>query len=121
MKAPKNIRILLFPVGGKLDRTYAEQIEDTKFGKNKLIPELCKEAGCQTTDLLQHVIIMSADDFYDSAQKNVKPRFEQAVSNIRRRNKTHKQSYKLSDFMDEYNNQDFKGNTEKYWMTYIKF
>lgn len=27
--------------------------------------------------------------------------------------------YGKDDFMDEFNNQHFKGNTDKYWLTYI--
>lgn len=48
--------------------------------------------------------------------KAAKP-FETAIANIRKK----KQCYNLSEFMDDFNNQEFGEDTDKYWMGYVRF
>jgi hypothetical protein len=113
MKEPKNIRIILAPVcgGGRtVSRPVLEQIENTRFNNHNDI-----------MDYLSHnspigVKILTADEFRKKLTKVPLSWFNIAMSNVLKK----KQCYKLSDFMDEYNDQVWDGKTEDFWMGYVK-
>ena len=112
MKEPKNIRIVLVPVG-RSNRGDLEIIENSKFSsKSTLNRRLCIIAGESTYESLTVSQFRTELAFQPTAFKA----FNVAVSNLRKR----KQCYKLTDFMDDFNNQEFGGETEKYWMGYVK-
>jgi hypothetical protein len=111
MKAPKNLRIILVPVG-RTNRGDLEDIENKQFSsKNQLARTLCQIAGEATSEIL------TPDEFRKLIvfTKAHRP-FNGAMLNIRKR----KQCYDLSEFMDEFNNQEFGDDTDKYWMGYVK-
>lgn len=112
MKEPKNIRIILVPIGTS-NRGDLEQIENSKFNsKNALAKRLCIIAGEATSNVLTVSQFSTQLAFQPTAHKA----FTTAISNIRKR----KQCYDLSEFMDDFNNQEFGGDTDKFWMGYVK-
>lgn len=132
MKTPKNLRIILFPIGGTLERDDAESIENDEFKKETLAKELAKALNCPIANISSpwiktakskkeivpigdSAIVMTADDFFDTQSKKVRASFEKAIENIGKEN-----CYSLSDFSIDYNDEIFGGKTGNYWMTYIK-
>lgn len=112
MKEPKNIRIILTPIG-QSNRGDLEKIENSTFNnKNSLVKHLCIIAGEANSNVLTVNEFKMQLAFQSTAHKA----FTTAVSNIRKR----KQCYDLSEFMDDFNNQEFGGDTDKFWMGYAK-
>lgn len=107
----KNIRIILTPVDTS-NRGDLEDIENQIFNsKNTLVKKMaiiCRENDAQ---------ILTAEEFKKTLVFNKGYKhFESAMSNMRKR----KQCYKLTDFMDDFNNQEFGGDTDHFWMGYVK-
>ena len=107
----KNIRIILTPVG-QSERGDLERIENAKFSSpKKLSRDIAVIVGESTGQILT-VSEFSKKCVFSKAQKS----FDLAIENLRKR----KQCYKLTDFMDDFNNQDFGGETDGFWMGYVK-
>lgn len=113
---PKNIRIILIPVR-QIERRDLENIENSNFRTNAdIINALYHKHNISSSSENFEPIIMTPSDFRDVSRKKVKDAFNFAMANARKR----KQCYNLSEFMDEFNNEDFGGETYKYWMGYVK-
>lgn len=111
MKHLNNIRIILTPVD-KSDRKILELIENEKFSSKKaLAKHLDLELGESVAKIL------NVSEFQTTlAFTNASNSFRIALQNARKR----KQCYKLTDFMDDFNNQEFGKDTDKYWMGYVR-
>lgn len=120
MKEPKNLRIVLAPVG-QFERRDVENIENSAF-RSKVqiilhlfhIIDIFQRKG-HNNNVFQ---ILTADEFRAISNKKTKDAFDAAMLNINKRSKT--QCYNLSEFVDEYNNQEFKGKTDRFWIGYVK-
>ncbi len=112
MKNPKeNIRIILTPVD-QSDRTDLELIENKRFNsESQLNRHICQIIGESTGEILS-ISEFKKKCVFNKANKS----FDLAIANLRKR----KQCYKLTDFMDDFNNQEFGDDTDKYWMGYVK-
>jgi glutathione peroxidase-family protein len=111
MKTPNNIRIILTPVGSS-ERTDLENIENKQYSsKTTLAKALMVMLGEHSAKVLT-VGEFSKECAFTNAHKS----FNQAISNHRKKT----QCYKLTDFMNDFNNQEFGEETEKYWMGYVK-
>ena len=113
MSAPKKLRIILLPVG-KTDRKELERIENDMYSSElKLRTHLSQLFDCGTINYK----VLTADEFKKELVFTAiyKP-FQKAISNIRKR----KQCYDLSEFMDDFNNQEFGEETDAYWMGYVR-
>lgn len=110
MKLQKNIRIILAAVGANLDRTDLEHIEGKTYSSNNaIIKEL--ESNPETTKIL------TAEEFLKELPfTQMRKPFLLAMENNRRK----KQCYKLTDFMDDFNNQEFGAETDKFWFGVVK-
>jgi len=111
----KNIRIILLSVAGyDLDKQDLERIQGEKFTHRALAQyELFNRAfPCDT-----EVKVMTPAEFKDfhSRSKKINKDFDIAMKCMG----THC-NYGLSEFMDDYNNQIYKGKTEKYWFGYVQ-
>lgn len=116
MKEPKNLRIILVPVG-QIERRDLENIVGSNFKTNAdIVNALYHKHNLTSSSEKFEPMIFTASDFRDVCGKKVKNAFDGAMLNIRKR----KQCYNLSEFMDEFNNEDFGGKTNKYWMGYVK-
>lgn len=112
MKEPKKIRIVLIPVG-RTNRGDLEKIENSMFSsKSTLNRHLCIIVGEATSIVLTVAQFRAQLAFQPTAHKA----FNVAIENLHKR----KQCYKLTDFMDDFNNQEFGGETEGFWMGYVK-
>lgn len=118
MNTPKNIRIVVLPVSGTLGREYLESIENQNF---KNVAAIVFDAHAKSAEHENHnwrgVRPYTVEEFskqlaFSSAHKS----FQLAISNHRKR----KQCYKLTDFMDDFNNQEFGRETDNYWIGYVK-
>ncbi len=117
MKEPKNLRIVLAPVG-QFERKDLENIENSSFkSKAQIVLHLFHLSDLNNKQGDLKFAILTADEFRDVSNKKTTKAFDGAMLNI---NKRSTQCYDLSEFVDEYNNQEFKGNTEKYWIGYVK-
>lgn len=117
MKEPKNLRIVLAPIG-EFERIDLESIENSAFkSKAQITLHLFRLSDINNKHIGLNFIILTADEFRAMSNKKTKEAFDGAMLNI---NKRSTQCYNLSEFVDEYNNQEFKGNTEKYWIGYVK-
>lgn len=120
MKEPKNIRIILVPVE-QMERKDMENIECSSFKSRAQIVNALfhtRALYMQEKSFELRPLIMTADEFRDVSGKKVKDAFNGAMLNVRKRNST--QCYGLSEFVDEFNNQEFGGKTNKYWIGYVK-
>jgi hypothetical protein len=117
MKEPKNLRIILVPVG-QIERRELENIESNKFKSNAdIINALHQEHQISSSSEKFEPHILTVSEFRKmTVFTNLNRSFNAAMANIRKR----KQCYNLSEFMDEFNNEDFGGETNKYWMGYVK-
>jgi hypothetical protein len=117
MKEPKNLRIILVPVG-QIERRDLENIESNKFKSNAdIINALHQEHQISSSSEKFEPHILTVSEFRKmTVFTKVNRSFNAAMANIRKR----KQCYNLSEFMDEFNNEDFGGETNKYWMGYVK-
>lgn len=118
MKTPKNLRIILVPVG-QLERRDLENIQNSNFKSNAdIINCLYHMHRISGRDKNFEPHILTADEFKKQLafQRRAHNSFMGAMLNIHKR----KQCYNLSEFMDEFNNQEFGGETDKYWMGYVK-
>jgi hypothetical protein len=118
MKAPKNLRIILVPVG-QIERRDLENIENSNFKTNAdIINALYHKHNISSSEGNFEPHILTADEFRKQLafQRKAHDSFVGAMLNIRKR----KQCYNLSEFMDEFNNEDFGGETNKYWLGYVK-
>lgn len=112
MKEPKNIRIVLVPVETS-NRKDLEEIENSMFSsKNSLAKYLCIIAGEATSTILTVAQFRTQLAFQPTAHKA----FNVAIENLQKR----KQCYKLTDFMDDFNNMEFGRETDEFWMGYVK-
>ena len=111
MKDPKSIRIILTPVKNT-DRHQLEDIEGRQFSsENQVARYLGITIGTSQGQIL------SPDEFRKMAVfTKAQERFDTAIQNFRKR----KQCYDLSEFMDDFNNQEFGEDTDKYWMGYVR-
>jgi hypothetical protein len=119
MKEPKNVRIILIPVE-QYERRDLEQSENSSFTSNaQIVNHLFHTRGLYMNgeNFELKPLILTPSEFRKLIvfTKAHKP-FNVAMANIRKR----KQCYNLSEFMDEFNNQDFGEDTDKYWMGYAK-
>lgn len=112
MKKPQeNIRIILTPVG-QSNRKDLELIENKRFNsESQLNRQVCQIIGESTGEILT-VSEFKKKCAFNKANKS----FNLAIENLLKR----KQCYKLTDFMDDFNNQEFGEDTENYWMGYVK-
>ena len=110
-KAPKNLRIILIPVGNT-NRHDLEDIEGRQFSsENQVARYLGITVGTSKGQIL------TPDEFKkELVFTEIDKPFQKAISNIRKR----KQCYDLSEFMDDFNNQEFGEDTDKYWMGYVR-
>jgi hypothetical protein len=118
MKEPKNLRIILVPVG-QIERRDLENIESNKFKSNAdIINALHQEHQISSSSekFEPHILTVSQFSTQLAFQPTAHKAFTTAISNIRKR----KQCYDLSEFMDDFNNQEFGGETDKFWMGYVK-
>lgn len=118
MKSPKNLRIIIVPVG-QIERRDLENIENSNFKTNAdIINALYHKHNISSSEKNFEPHILTADEFKKQLafQRKAHDSFVGAMLNIRKR----KQCYNLSEFMDEFNNEDFGGETNKYWMGYVK-
>jgi hypothetical protein len=112
MKEPKNIRIVLTPIG-QSNRGDLELIENDKFNsKNSLARKIKQIVGEDNFKVLTVAQFRTELAFQPKAYKS----FATAITNLYMR----KQCYKLTDFMDDFNNQEFGGETDKFWLGYVK-
>lgn len=111
MKLQNNIKIILTPVGSS-NRGDLENIENNKYSSKRTLAKTLKIICGEAVAKVLTVEEFSKELAFSPARKP----FLLALSNIRKRN----QCYKLTDFMDEFNNQDFGGETDKYWLGYVK-
>jgi len=118
MKTPKNLRIILIPVG-QIERRDLEGIENSNFKTNAdIINCLYHKHQISSSEENFEPHILTASEFKTQLafKRKAHESFVLALSNIRRR----KQCYNLSEFMDEFNSQEFGGDTDKFWMGYVK-
>ena len=117
MKEPKNLRIILVPVG-QIERRDLENIESGNFKSHaQIINALYQEHQISSSSEKFEPHILTVSEFRKmTVFTNLNRSFNAAMANIRKR----KQCYNLSEFMDEFNNEDFGGETNKYWMGYVK-
>jgi hypothetical protein len=120
MKEPKNIRIILVPVG-QIERRDLENIEKSNFkSKAQIVNYLfnTRSSYMKEESFELKPLILTPDEFRKELafQPKAHKSFSAAMLNVRKR----KQCYDLSEFMDEFNNEDFGGETNKYWMGYVK-
>ena len=118
MKTPKNLRIILVPVG-QIERRDLENIENSNFKTNAdIINALYQKHKVSSSEENFEPHILTADEFRKQLafQRKAHQAFSEAMLNIRKR----KQCYDLTEFMDEFNNEDFGGETNKYWLGYVK-
>jgi hypothetical protein len=118
MKTPKNIRIILVPVG-QLERRDLENMENSSFKSNaQIINALYHKhrISGREENFEPHVLTVDEFKMQLAFQRKAHKSFVLALSNVRKRT----QCYNLSEFMDEFNNEDFGGETDKYWMGYVK-
>jgi len=118
MKIPKNLRIVLVPVG-QIERRDLENIENSNFRTNAdIINALYHKHQISSSEENFEPHILTADEFKTQLAfaRKAHQSFVLALSNIRKR----KQCYDLSEFMDEFNNESFGGETDKFWMGYVK-
>jgi hypothetical protein len=111
MKEPKNIRIILVPIGTS-DRGDLEFIENQKFNSKNLLAKYLKKCAGEDTSEILTISEFKKKCAFSKASNS----FDLAIFNIRKR----KQCYDLSEFMDDFNNQEFGGDTDKFWMGYVK-
>jgi hypothetical protein len=121
MKEPKNVRIIVVPVG-QMEREDLENIEYSCFtSKAQVVNYLfsIRRGYMKEENVELHPHILTASEFRTQLafQPAVYKAFNVAMSNVRKR----KQCYNLSEFVDEFNNQEFGGETDKYWIGYVKF
>ncbi|MBP7845890.1 MAG: hypothetical protein KA007_00450 [Candidatus Pacebacteria bacterium] len=111
MKQSDKIRIILTPVV-QSNRGDLEDIENSTFNSNN---SLAKKIAIIVGESSGEILTIS--EFKKKcAFSKASNSFDLAVFNLRKR----KQCYKLTDFMDDFNNQEFGGETEKFWMGYVK-
>jgi hypothetical protein len=108
----KALKIILIGVEGyELDRKDAEHIQGETFTSEALArTKLINKSFPIDTD----VRILTPDEFKKTYSKKVVKAFDIALANEGK-----SQCYNLNEFMDEFNNQDFGGKTDKDWFTYI--
>ena len=117
MKEPKNLRIILVPVG-QIERRELENIESNNFKTNAdIINALYQKHQISSSSQNFEPQILTVSEFrkmtvFSKANRS----FNAAMENIRKR----KQCYNLSEFMDEFNDEHFGGETNKYWLGYVK-
>lgn len=118
MKEPKNIRIILVPVE-QIERRDLENIENSNFkSEAQIINCLYHKHNISSSSENFEPHILTVDEFKRQLafQRRAHQAFIGAMLNIRKR----KQCYNLSEFTDEFNNEEFGGETNKYWMGYVK-
>ena len=116
MKIPKNIRIILTPVG-QSERGDLEHIEGLKFNsQNALAKKLKVIVGEDKFEILTTEEFKTKCAFTKAANSFITA----LENNSKRQRHTSKDCYDLSEFMDDFNNQEFGGDTDKYWMGYVK-
>lgn len=110
-KAPKNLRIILIPVGNT-NRHDLEDIEGRQFSsENQVARYLGITVGTSKGQILtpdefrRMTVFTKAQDLFDTAMENIRKI---------------KKCYDLSEFMDDFNNQEFGEDTDKYWMGYVR-
>lgn len=119
MKEPKNVRIVLVPVG-QMERKNLENVQNSNFtSKAQIFSHLrhTRSLYMNGENFELDPIILTPDEFrklivLTKAHKS----FNLAMTNIRKK----KQCYKLTDFMDDFNNQEFGRETDNYWLGYVK-
>jgi hypothetical protein len=119
MKEPKNIRIILIPVG-QYERRDLENIDNSNFKSHaQIINHLFhrRRIYMNGKDFELNPLILTPSEFRKMAvfTKAHRP-FNAAMANVRKR----KQCYNLSEFTDEFNNQEFGEETDGYWIGYVK-
>lgn len=64
--------------------------------------------------------VLTIDQFrtISKEENKVLRSFDLAIENLPK-SATSSQFYSMSEFIDDYNNQNFRGETDKYWITYI--
>lgn len=116
MKTQKNIRIILTPVD-KTERKDLENIENQVFKSVKRLEQEVDTIFNGDNPNKAMIHILTIDEFRKhTAFTDIVKSFNLAVSNIRKR----KQCYKLTDFMDDFNNDEFKDNASNFWMGYVR-
>jgi hypothetical protein len=111
----QSLRIILLSVAGyDLDRQDLERIQGEKF---------TSEALARTTFINgafpfdTEVKILTASEFkkFHSRSKRINKDFDLAL-----KYENTKHNYGLSEFMDDYNDEMYKGKTKDYWFGYIE-
>lgn len=111
MKQSEKIRIILTPVG-QSNRKDLESIEnETISSKRQLSKKLQIIVGEHNFEVLT-ISEFKKKCVFSKASNS----FDLAILNLPKR----KQCYKLTDFMDDFNNQEFEGETDGFWMGYVK-
>lgn len=117
MNKLKNLCILLINVKGyDLDRETADHIQTEKYPNIQALRDDLSFRGDVHDDNLKDLVqIMTPGEFlkFHSRSKLIKKSFPFAVKH------TGKNSYGISEFMDDYNDQIFKGKAQDYWFTYV--
>ncbi len=119
MKTPKDFKIILIPVGLQCDQKVAGHLENLEF-KNmaalqyQLFHQFLKD---ETKPAALPIEILTVDEFKEKNKLDTKviKALDIALSHG-----LTPYGYNLSEFMDEYNNQVFAGETDKYWFVYVR-
>ena len=108
----KALKIILIGVEGyDLERKDAEHIQGQTFTTEALArTKLINKAFPIDTEIR----ILTPDEFKKTYSKKVTKSFDIALAN-----EDKSQCYNLSEFMDEFNNQEFGRKTDDNWFTYI--
>lgn len=118
MKEPKNLRIVLVPVGLPCDGRIINKLDGEKFKskghlQHHLFNEFLKDES-KPHDLA--IEILTADEFRQFFKsKKLLDSFDGAMMTPKKR-----RAMAVNEFMSDFNGQLFKGKTEDYWISYVK-